>query len=356
MEPRGEKRRSESDPFPRHRLPYMIDRRIFMAGAAATLVAAPSARAQQQSAPVRLAIITGAYPVEEMTETGAPRFRALLGELRRLGLVEGENLIVVRWSNAGRTRSELQDLANRMVASQPDVILTTGTMAEAKAATATIPIVSVGGDPITSGLVESLARPGGNVTGFTQDTGPEFRLKLIQLLREAVPGAEPVAWLVNRRGYETNPVAAAMREVAPRLGITLLPALIEDPVDEQSIARAFAALPEWPNRVMYVNQGVRVTRSIRTVAAEALKARIPAVYHLRAAPDAGLLMSYGRDINAQYADAAGYVVRIARGENPAEMPVQQPSKWEFVVNLRTAKALGITIPPAIMIQATEFIE
>ena len=336
----------------------MMDRRTFVAGAAATLVAAPAAWGQDRVAPIRLAVMSSGFTAEEMTESGTPRWRAFFGELRRLGLIEGENLIVERWSNAGRPGSEQSDLARRLVASRPDLIFVQAARAAVavKAATATIPAVFVGGTPLVWGLGESLARSGGNLTGFSDSPGPEIFLKQLQLLREAAPGPEPVALLVTPNSWETSAKPADLREGAPRLGITLVPAFVEEPVDEQSIARAFAALPEWPNRVMFVSPATAFTANARAIAAEALKAGIPAIYHLRALADAGLLMSYGRDINAQYADAAGYVARIARGEDPAEMPIQLPSKFEFIVNLKTAKALGITLPQSILYRATEVIE
>ena len=356
MERRGDNRGSARDPVPRHRAPYRIDRRTFVAGATATLVAAPAAWAQDRVAPIRLAVRSGFTP-DEMTESRAPRYRAFFGELRRLGLIEGENLIVERWSTSGVPQSERPDFHRTMVASRPDVIFSLGANADVREATATIPIVFVGStDPVAQGFAVSLARPGGNVTEFAAQPGWGFRVKLLQLLREAVPGPEPVAFLVVRGFDQTGTTITALREGAAQIGITLKPAFIEEPVDEQSIARAFAALPEWPNRVMYVNQGSAYVRNIGVIAAKALKAGIPTIFHLRAGADAGLLMSYGRDINAQYADAAGYVVRVARGEDPAEMPIQLPSRFDFVVNLKTAKALGLTLPDTIMYRATEFIE
>ena len=346
----------------RHRSHFhqMIDRRTFVAGAAATLVAAPRLAWAQRDSPIRLALVSGTFTAEKMTESGALRWRVFFEELRRLGLIEGENLIVERWSNAGRHEDELPDLAGRMVASRPDLIFVHSctVVATVKSATAaTIPIVFVCGNPVEWGIAESLRRPGGNLTGFAAQPGPEINLKSLQLLREAVPGAEPVALLVTRRHYETNPGAGAVREGAPRLGISLKPAFVEEPVDEQSIGRALAALPEWPNRVMFVFGSAEFTAKARAIAAEALKAGIPAIAHRRDYAEAGLLMTYGRrHLNGPFRGAAGYVARVARGEDPAEMPIPQPTEFDLVINLKTAEALGITLPPAIMIQAAEFIE
>ena len=178
-------------------------------------------------------------------------------------------------------------------------------------------------------------------------------LKSLQLLREAVPGTEPVAWLLRSGQWEND---QGLREGVSGLGITLVPALVEEPIDEQSIVRAFASLPEWPNRAMFVGLGTRISANARVIAAEALKARIPAIYNDRVLADAGLLMSYGRNQPAIYAGAAGYIARIARGDDPAELPIQQPTVFDSIVNLKTARALGITLPNTILYRATEVIE
>lgn len=332
-----------------------MDRRTFIAAAVAGL-AAPDVWAQQRVAAVRLGILSGGDKAEEMTETGLPQWRAFFGELRRLGLVEGETLIVERWTGRDVLGSERADFARRLVANRPDVVFTTGTgtaglvMAE----TATIPIVIGGGDPLGRGLVDSLRRPGGNLTGFSGTTGPGLWHKALQLLREAVPGTEPIAWLLRPGHWEND--KNGMREAASRLGIKLVPALVEEPIDEQAIVRAFASLPEWSNRAMFVGGGSRILANARVIAAEALKARIPAINNDRVGADAGLLMSYGRNRPAIYTGAAGYVARIARGDDPAELPIQQPSVFDFVVNLQTARALGITLPNTILYRATEVIE
>ncbi len=336
----------------------MIDRRTFVVGAAATLVAAPRLAWAQRDSPIRLALVSGTFTAEKMTESGALRWRVFFAELRRLGLIEGENLIVERWSNAGRHEDDLPDLAGRMVASRPDLIFvhSASVVATVKAATATIPIVSVGSNPIEWGIAESLRRPGGNLTGFATSPGPEIPLKRLQLLREVVPGAEPVALLLTRRHYETDPGAAAVREGAPRLGITLKPAFVEEPVDEQSLTRLCrpARMAEqghvrlWLGRVY--GQGPRHRR-------RGIESRHSRHAHRRDYAEAGLLMAYGRrHLNGPFRGAAGYVARVARGEDPANMPIQQPTEFDLVVNLKTAKALGITLPQAIMIQAAEFIE
>ncbi len=339
----------------------MITRRTFVAGAAAALTAAPHvAWGQQRVDPIRLAVMSSSFTHEEISESGAQRFQALFGELRRLGLVEGEGLIVGRWSNAGRPEADLPDLARQMVANQPDIIFAHGTSdtvtVASATATATIPVIFVAADPIGNGFGESLHRPGGNMTGFATGSGTDVHVKRLQLLREIVPGVEPIAILVTPRVWETSAVTAGIRRGAAQIGITLVPAFVEGVVDEQSIARAFAALPEWPNRVMFVSGAGVFAAHDRAIAAAALRANIPTVSGSRSRVKAGLLMSYSFDLNEQYRGAAGYIARVAGGEDPAEMPIQQPTKYNFIVNLRTARALGLTIPPEIMLRATEVIE
>ena len=221
------------------------------------------------------------------------------------------------------------------------------------ATTTTIPIVGIG--TFRPGAYASLARPGGNVTGVEGSLGGEFYAKHVQLLHDAVPTATRIAWLGSRAMWDGGISAAGARAGATQLGLALVPVIVEHPVNEATIRQAFAALARQSFDAMYI-QGSGVYAHRRLVAELVAAARLPAVGRQRQYAEAGLLMTYGPRISANFERGAWYVDQILKGANPAELPIEQPTTIDLIVNLKTAKALGLALPPAILIQATEFIE
>jgi putative ABC transport system substrate-binding protein len=277
--------------------------------------------------------------------------------LRDLGYVEGRNL-VIEYRDAEGKNERLPALAAELVALKVDVIVTAGTLQTmaAQQATKTIPIVFAQAvDPVTSGLVGSLARPGGNLTGLSNLT-PERVGKCLELLTQAVPGVSRVAvlWQPGAVGERTAKDTLTGAEVAARaLGVRLQfveargPADIDKAFSDMTRARA-GALAVWTT-AMFVAERTRLV-------ALAAKNRLPGVYTLREFVDAGGLMSYGHsqaDLNRR---AATYVDKILKGAKPGDLPVEQPTKFELVINLTTARALGLTIPPSLLARADQVIE
>ena len=219
--------------------------------------------------------------------------------------------------------------------------------------TQTIPIVFTGGDPVGRGFVSNLARPGGNVTGMATTTGAELVGKRLQLLVETVPTVRRVGYLGPRRSWEA--AEGALRSAASVLGVTLVPVFFDEPVEENDIRRAFADLVD--NGVQaYVRGQAQVNARVQLFADLALENRLSAIAANSPFPRLGGLMSYGANAPDFTRRAGGYIARILDGAYPGDLPVQQPTVFDFVINLKTARELGITIPPAIMIRATEFIE
>ena len=235
-----------------------------------------------------------------------------------------------------------------------DVIVTVGNamVLEMKSVTNAVPIVmATSSDPVQAGIVASLARPGGNITGFTSDTGPEFEVKRLQLLKEVLPEATRVAYLGLKSDWESRE-GRSIRAAASMLGVTLVHA-------EQSTSNYFDAFDlitrERPHALFVATNPMNYVNR-QTIAEFAVEQQMPGVYPLREFVDAGGLMSYGVNLVDLFSRAAGYVDKILKGAKPADLPVQQPTKFELVINLKTAKALGLTIPPSILARADEVIE
>jgi putative ABC transport system substrate-binding protein len=279
-------------------------------------------------------------------------------EFRELGYVEGHT-IVIEWRCADGTPARARELAVELVQLGVDVFVAEaadGPLA-AMQATRTIPIVfAIVADPVAMGLVASLARPGGNVTGVAYQVGLEFHTKRLQLLLEAVPGVTRVAALQHGAFVRALPARArqqqAVEEAARSLGVHLQ--MVEvDTADE--FEGAFAAMTREGAGALLVFQAPFFVTHGRRIVELAIKYRLPGIYEFRGQVVAGGLMSY----NASGADymrrAASYVDRILKGTKPADLPVEQPTKFELVINLKTAQALGITIPPTLLFQADEVI-
>jgi putative tryptophan/tyrosine transport system substrate-binding protein len=312
------------------------------------MTAAPALRAQQKTIPVI------GFLSSEASGPFAPAVAAFLQGLSETGYVEGQNVAIeYRWAEGryDRLPAFLADLVGRKV----DVIAAGSTAAiqAAKSATATIPIVFFGGgDPIRSGLVTSLPRPGGNLTGISI-MASELMPKRLEFLTELVPRSKMVAMLVNPNNAGTEPMIRDLQAAARANGVQLD---ILNARTESEIDAAFATLVRLHAGGLVVGaDAVFDTRREQLVGLAAGHA-VPAIYFAREFVAAGGLISYGASLTGTWRQVGIYAGRILKGEKPADLPVQQPTKFELVVNLKTAKALGLTVPPSILARADEVIE
>jgi putative ABC transport system substrate-binding protein len=329
-----------------------MERRTFMAMLTGGIVAAPLAAEAQQAAKVpRIGILA-------LHLAAGPRvYEPFLQGLRDLGYVEGRS-VVIEYGDAEGKPERFPALATELVALKVDVILAPGTpqTLAAKQATRTLPIVFAAvGDPVADGLVTSLARPGGNATGLSFQS-PELVGKRLEHLKQAVPGVTRVAvlWQPGVVSERTEKDMLKEAEVATRaLGVRLQVVEARGPQDfdrafsDMTRARA-GALTVWGSSMFFAER--------RRLVDLAAKNRLPALYPLREQVDAGGLMSYGPNLADLFRRAATYVDKILKGAKPADLPVEQPTKFELVINLKTAKALGLTIPPSLLGRADEVIQ
>ena len=317
---------------------------------AATFFVAPLAAGAQPPGKVyRIGLLLGAGD-----QTRMPWVEGLRQGLREQGYVEGRNVVTEVRVAEGRFE-RLPQLAAELVSLKPDVLVAAATPAAlaAKNATPTIPIVIIAvGDPVGSGLVKSLAQPGGNVTGVSL-VNVEFSGKRLQLLKETLPRVSRVALLWN----PLNPLnAAVLKETeaaAATLRVKLEPIAARAPEDLQSALGAATgkrveALVVAPDGMLVLNR--------KSVIDFAAANRLPAMYNFREETESGGLMSYGADLYDTYRRGATFVAKILKGAKPADLPVEQPSRLHLIINLKTAKALGLTIPPSILARADEVIE
>ncbi len=274
--------------------------------------------------------------------------------LRDLGYVEGKSIAFEERSSQGRNE-RLSDLASGLVRIKVNIIVTRGTpeTLAAKQATTTIPIVIAGaGDPVRSGLVSSLARPGGNVTGLTV-LGPGLAAKRLDLLKEAVPNMSRVAFLWNPANPDQKSSFNEVQAGARALGVTLQSV---EARSREELEQALAMMKQSrPSALLMTADGVH-QRYIGRIVAFTSEIRLPAMYQLKEAVDRGGLMSYGASLPDLGRLAASYVDKILKGAKPADLPVEQPTKFELVINLKTARALGLTIPQTLLLRADQVIE
>jgi putative tryptophan/tyrosine transport system substrate-binding protein len=330
-------------------------RREFAAGL--LLAAVPSlARAQQRPTKPRIAIFHPAIPVSLLTETGGgSAWRAFFAELRRLGYVEGENLMISRYSAEG-DHERYADLARDIVATTPDLIVT-GTnpvVLAFKAKTTTIPIVAFMLDPIKAGLVSDLSRPGGNLTGITLDAGIEIWGKRLEILKEAVPSTTKAAFLGMREGWEGS-FGQFLRDAAGRLGISLISNLPQNGTAAE-IERIFVEMEQQRADAVLISGEGDLYANRLLIGELTRKHRLPAISPYRDYVDAGGLMAYAVDLAELLRRLADDVHKILNGAKPGDIPVYQPTKFDLLINLKTAKALGLTMPPALLARADEVIE
>jgi putative ABC transport system substrate-binding protein len=313
------------------------------------------ARAQEAAKQHRIAIVIPAGSVALISETGHPFWRAIFGELRRLGDVEGQNLTVERYSGEGRPGG-FADLAREVVNRSPDAIVaSTEAIARAvRTASGAIPIVWIGGDPIQAGFATSLARPGGNITGVSVFAGYEIYGKRLQILKEAVPSASKVVFLAMRATWEGGE-GQAFREAGRPLEMSIIGVPLQEATASE-LRRAFVEIAQQrPDSIMV--HGIGDLLPYRQLIVELVEqSRLPAMYEWRDYVEAGGLMAYASDLGELGRRIADDVHEILNGAKPGDIPIYQPTKFEFVVNLKAAKALGLTIPPALLAAADEVIE
>jgi len=315
-----------------------------------------AARAQQPAKQRRIAIFHPAIPTTHLTETGGgSAWRAFFGELRRLGYVEGENLIIERYSAEGH-HERYSDLVREIVTRNPDVIVT-GTnpvVIAFTAATSTIPVVAFMLDPLHAGLVTSLGRPGGNLTGITLDAGIEIWGKRLAILKEAIPSIAKATFLGMREGWEGTS-GQVLRDAGDRLGISLTFMLPQQGTPSE-IERVFAAMEQQrPDAVLVSGEGDLYANRV-LIAELAEKTRLPTICPYRDYVEAGALMGYAVDLAELLRRMADDVHQILKGGKPGDIPIYQPTKFELLINLKTAKALGLTLPSTLLASAAEVIE
>jgi putative ABC transport system substrate-binding protein len=324
----------------------VISRRRFVVVALAVL-ALPRAGAAQPAA--RIGVLS---PFS--AAVAAPWHQAFRQGLRELGWIEGQN-VTIEYRYANGKNDRLPELAAELVRVKVDVIVTSiGTDALiAKSATTLVPIVMASaGDPVAGGLVTSLARPGGNITGLTQ-MAPELAGKRLELLKQIVPNLSRVAVLWYPRGT-TSPLSWKEMQVPAReLGIRLQSLEVQSPAD---FVKAFHGATTARAAAVVVLPDPLFAGNLKQIAELATKTRLPSIFHLREFADVGGLVAYGVDRADMYRRAAAYVDKILKGTKPADLPIEQPTKFELVINLKTAKALGLTIPPSLLLRADQVIE
>ncbi len=302
----------------------------------------------------RMRRIGALFPYDANDAQGQARNAAFLQGLQQSGWSAGRNVrIDYRWSAGGADRTRKS--AMELIALEPDVVMafTSAAVAPLRQATGTVPIVfAVVADPVGAGYVESLARPGGNVTGFAAQ---EYAVsgKWIELLKELVPHLTRLAVLRDSAIAAGPGQFGALQALAPSFGIELRPVDLHDPV---GIEQGIAAFAKGSNNGLIVTGSPSATLHGDLIISLAARHKLPAVYYERSYVPAGGLISYGSDYLDQCRRAAGYVDRILKGEKPADLPVQAPTKYELAINLKTAKALGLAVPSSLLARADEVIE
>jgi putative ABC transport system substrate-binding protein len=329
----------------------MMDRRTFICVATGSLlVTARPAKPQPTGRMYRIGVLAPA--------SQPPGFASFADGLRALGYVEGQNL-VIEGRSAGGHLERLPDLAAELVRMPVDVIAIAGPspLRAAMNATTRIPIVMIASsvDPVGDGVVKSLARPGGNVTGLTYAESTDRLGKQLELLREAVPGLSRIAvWWDMEMSIFTRSWSAPLDAAARKLGLQILPPV--QVLGRDDVDGAFTAMQQQRADAVLVAIGGPTNDYRPQVATAALRHRLPTVAAFKSFTESGGLLSYGPDFPAIYRRAASYVDRILKGTPPGDLPIELPTKYELAINLKTAKALGLTIPQSLLLRADEVIQ
>jgi putative ABC transport system substrate-binding protein len=328
-----------------------LRRRDVLALLAGAVVGCPLTARAQVSDRIRQIGVLMNLPAEH--PDASARDRVFRQALRELGWTDGNSKIEYRWG--GADVDLFRRYASELVALAPDVIVGAASgwiVTELQRATHTVPIVIVGTmDPVTEGYVPSIARPGGNVTGLSR-IEYRFSTKWLELLKQVAPGVSRVAVLRDPK-WNGDRQYAAIEAAAPLLGVELRPVIF---TDAGELERAIAAFADEPNGGIVVTAGTWATVNSQLIIALAAKHRLPAVYPNSSHVSRGGLISYGPSVINQYRAAAGYVDRILRGAKPADLPVQAPTSFETVLNLKTAEALGLEVPRFVKLRVDQFVE
>jgi putative tryptophan/tyrosine transport system substrate-binding protein len=330
-----------------------MNRRAFVAGLGAVLAAPPFAKAQQRPKIPRIGVLSfGQSPIGTAQFNPNDGFRE---GLRNLGYLEGRN-VVIEWRYAEARTDRLATLATELVRLNVDAIFAGGpvVLQAVMKATASIPIVVVCcSDAVREGWAQSIPRPGGNVTGFTV-TYPEIAGKRLELLKETLPGLSRAALLVEPAEIPNwSDVRQVLDDSARALGVLLQTLEVTGPSD---FDRALTDARQGRAQGILTFDTAKLLFHQRRLSELAARHRLPSVGEFRPFAESGLLMTYGADLNDLTRRAAAYVDKILKGSRPADLPVERPTKFEFVINLRTAKALGLTIPPSLLLRADHVIE
>jgi putative ABC transport system substrate-binding protein len=293
-------------------------------------------------------------PTSEMNETGF--YRSLFKELRRLGYIEGENLVVLRFS-AGGDPARYDSTIDEVISAAPDVVITANNplVLRFKALTKSTPIVALMGDPVAWGIVRSLAHPGGNITGISADAGEEIWGKRLAILVEAFPTATRVGFLCTGPFWD-SPQGSMVREAARKSSVTLVTPPLQHVYQEPEYRRVFGELQRQHAEVLLVSDNTENLVHTGLIIELVQQARLPALYPYREFVAAGGLLAYAVDVQDMFAHAARYADVILKGAKPNEIPVYQVDKFTTIINLKTAKALGLNIPPTLFARADEVIE
>ena len=330
----------------------MVTRRTFIGTIAGGLLAAPLAAEAQRAGKVYRVGYIGPTPVSTLISD--PSFNSFRREMGQRGYVEGQDLVLELRSVEERP-DRVSEVVDELVRLNPDVIVAVSApvIQAARQVSRTIPIVMVGvGDPVAIGFAASLSRPGGNITGLSQ-LSPELSAKRLDLLKEVVPGVSRVAILWNPTNPSNASQLRATKLVAQALGMQLQLLEVRGPQDFESGFQA--ARRGHAGALITLDDLLIYTRRTQIVALAA-KSRLPAIYGWSKFAEAGGLMSYGPDFRDMYRQAAIFVDKILKGAKPGDLPIEQPAKLELVINLKTAKALGLTIPPSLLQRADQVIE
>jgi putative ABC transport system substrate-binding protein len=314
------------------------------------------AHAQQSKKAHRIAIVDPSHPVDVFTDTSdEPFVKAFFSELHRLGYVEGNNLLIERYSGEGRSPHN-PDLARDVVRRTPDLIIVVSPflVLDLKAATTTIPIVGVFALPVEYGIVPSLARPGGNITGVSVDIGIEQWGKRIQLLRQVVPHLTTLAVLDTQAVRDRW--GAEAPELGRRWGVTYVGPPLNHPINDAEYRHVFASIAQSAADGIAVSDEPENLVNLKLIVELAEKHRLPVIYPFKLFVEADGLMSYGVDEVEFGHRAAAMAGQILKGAKPGDIPVFQPTKFELAINLNTAKGLGVTVPPELLAIADEVIE
>ena len=331
-----------------------LNRRRFLSAVGALLLAR-DAYSQPRKKVHRIGVVLTTSPIAEMLgpEPAHPRIRAFIRELRRLGYAEGENLVIDRRSAEG-IFERFGEILAELLRLKPDLIITLGTPMSlaAKTLTDSVPIIALGTpDPVADGIVSNLARPGGNITGITATPDPGFAAKRLELIKSAVPSISRVAYLGQKAEWD-SPTGNAARRAAQSLGITLFFA----ETTPKDYANGYAALKRERANAVLVG-GMFPNWVNRQAIAETLNGmRLPNMHAYSESAEIGGLMSYATFADDTWLRAASYVDKILKGAKPGDLPIEQPSRFELVVNMKTARALGIVIPQSFLLRADRVIE